>query len=164
MIRLLSFLVIIFYVQYCSYVSQNQKISSHSKQDMIHFVSSHQKKIWFCLISQNKNSVLSYFMKNESDSVSFYWKKISSHSDSDSEQNWIRIRNPGSCSQSIHIKIVMNLIKICDLKVLHDLMTNLIKNVFVRLNKLDVVNVENQINLFFEVHSQADVSLIESKI
>ena len=65
---------------------------------------------------------------------------------------------------NLHIKIMMNLTEICDLKVLCDLMTNLIKNVFVRLNKLDVINVENQINFFFEVYSQADVSLIESKI
>ena len=76
MIKLLSFLIIIFYVQYCSYVSQNQKISSHSEQDMICSVSFHEKEIWFCLISQNKNSVLSHLMKNESDSVSFHWKKI----------------------------------------------------------------------------------------
>ena len=45
MIKLLSILIIIFYVQYCFYVSQNQEISSHSEQDMIYFVSFHRKKI-----------------------------------------------------------------------------------------------------------------------
>src|SRR5437762_5984788 len=48
-----------------------------------------------------KNLVLSHLMKIKSDSVSFHQKKISSHPDSDSEQNWTRMRNPGSCGQSI---------------------------------------------------------------
>ena len=64
----------------------------------------------------------------------------------------------------LHIKTMMNLTEIYDLKVLCDLMTNLIKNVFIRFNKLDIINVESQINLFFEVYSQADVSLIENKV
>ena len=39
-------------------------------------------------------------MKIKSDSVSSHQKKILSHSDSDSEQNWIRMRNSNSCDQS----------------------------------------------------------------
>src|SRR5207247_5749998 len=48
-----------------------------------------------------KNLILSHLMKIKSDSVSSHQKKISSHSDSDSEQNQIRTENSDSCSQSI---------------------------------------------------------------
>ena len=65
---------------------------------------------------------------------------------------------------NLHIKIMMNLIFIHDLKVLCNLMTNLIESVFVRFNKLDVINVENQIDLLFVMHSQADVSLAGNEV
>ena len=59
-----------------------------------------------------KNPVLFHLMKKKSDfisfhqkktdSVSFHQKKISSHSDSDSEQDQIRTGNSGSCDQFTH--------------------------------------------------------------
>src|SRR5437762_7998310 len=62
------------------------------------FVSSHLMK---------KNPVLSHFMKIKSDSVSFHQKKILFCSDFDSEQNEIRMENPGSCDQSSCCNIII---------------------------------------------------------
>src|SRR5438034_9768120 len=47
-----------------------------------------------------KNLILFHLMKIKSDSVSSHQKKISSHSDSDLEQNQIRTENSDSCDQS----------------------------------------------------------------
>jgi len=58
----------------------------------------------------------------------------------------------------------MNLIKIHDLKVFCNLMIYFIKSIFIKFNKLDVVDVKNQINSFFRMYLQADILLIENEI
>src|SRR5216117_868522 len=55
-----------------------------------------------------KNLILSHLMKIKSDSVSSHQKKISSHSDSDSEQDWTRMRNPDSCNQPKYVILKSN--------------------------------------------------------
>ena len=67
-------------------------------------VSSHWKKIQFCLISSKKNWFCFILQK-----------KISSHSDSDSEQNQIRTENSDSCSQFNCQNIALQFDIICSL-------------------------------------------------
>ena len=121
MIRLLSFLVIIFLCTIlflCKSESGNSVsfwtrhdlfclISSKRNLILFHFikkesdsVSSHKIRIQFCLISWKMNLILSHLTEKKFSSVSSHQKKISSHSDSDLRQNWTRMRNSDSCSQS----------------------------------------------------------------
>ena len=63
-----------------------------------------------------------------------------------------------------HIKIIINLIKIHNLKVFCDLTVNLIESIFVRFNKLDVVDIKNQIDFLFKMHLQISILLIKDEI
>ena len=85
---------------FCLISSKRNLILSHLIKKESDSVSFHKIRIQFCLISWKMNLILSHFIEKKSDFISSHRKKISSHSDSDSEQNQIRTENSDSCSQS----------------------------------------------------------------